>query len=260
MKRNMRILDIDMDYFLKEIPIMISGNSTVRISDDDYPVWSKDEVIDFFENRLGLSKEIKIKEKIVTHHNEALYHWRKLVQEYRLSVPFEVVHIDSHADLGLGYPSWVFILDSLLSVPVEERIKIENYGDLFEKYYEPSIGDYLLFALAFRWISKLVYVCNPTDMGNDYVWMILKDGIESNDKIQLAYNKEMKAVEIASNTEKYYATAYRDPEVNFEIVRRVEDVSYNGDFDYIIFYVSPNYTLAAADFIIDIMREYIMEE
>ena len=179
---------------------------------------------------------------------------------YRLSVPFEVVHIDSHADLGLGYPSWVFILDSLLSVPVEERIKIENYGDLFEKYYEPSIGDYLLFALAFRWISKLVYVCNPTDMGNDYVWMILKDGIESNDKIQLAYNKEMKAVEIASNTEKYYATAYREPEVNFEIVRRVEDVSYNGDFDYIIFYVSPNYTLAAADFIIDIMREYIMEE
>ncbi len=260
MKRNMRILDIDMDYFLKEIPIMISGNSTVRISDDDYLVWSKDEVIDFFENRLGLSKEIKIKEKIVTHHNEALYHWRKLVQEYRLSVPFEVVHIDSHADLGLGYPSWVFILDSLLSVPVEERIKIENYGDIFEKYYEPSIGDYLLFALAFRWISKLVYVCNPTDMGNDYVWMILKDGIESNDKIQLAYNKEMKAVEIASNTEKYYATAYWEPEVNFEIVRRVEDVSYNGDFDYIIFYVSPNYTLAAADFIIDIMREYIMEE
>ena len=60
----MRILDIDMDYFLKEIPIMISGNSTVRISDDDYLVWSKDEVIDFFENRLGLSKEIKIKEKI----------------------------------------------------------------------------------------------------------------------------------------------------------------------------------------------------
>ena len=118
----------------------------------------------------------------------------------------------------------------------------------------------MLFALAFRWISKLVYVCNPTDMGNDYVWMILKDGIESNGKIQLAYNKEMKAVEIASNTEKYYATAYREPEVDFEIVRRVEDVSYNGDFDYIIFYVSPNYTLAAADFIIDIMREYIMEE
>lgn len=260
MKRNMRILDIDMDYFLKEIPIMISGNSTVRISDDDYPVWSKDEVIDFFENRLGLSKEIKIKGKIVTHHNEALYHWRKLIQECRLSVPFEVVHIDSHADLGLGYPSWVFILDSLLSVSVEERIKIENYRDIFEKYYEPSIGDYLLFALAFRWISKLVYVCNPADMGNDYVWMILKDGIEPNDKIQLAYNKEMKAVEIASKTEKYYATAYREPEVDFEIVRRVEDVSYNGDFDYIIFCVSPNYTPAAADFIIEIMREYIMEE
>ena len=84
---------------------MISENSTERISDADYPVWSKDEVIDFFENRLGLSKEIKIKGKIVTHHNEALYYWRKLIQEYSLSIPFEVVHIDSHADLGLGYPS-----------------------------------------------------------------------------------------------------------------------------------------------------------
>ena len=70
----------------------------------------------------------------------------------------------------------------------------------------------------------------------------------------------MKAIEIASNTEQYYATVYREPEVNFEIVRRVEDASYNGDFDYIIFCVSPNYTPAAADFIIEIMREYIMEE
>ena len=137
---------------------------------------------------------IKIKQKIVTNHNEVLYYWGKLIQEYRLSVPFEVVHIDSYADLGLGYPSWVFILDSLLSAPAEERMKIENYGEMFEKYYEPSIGDYLLFALAFKWIRKLVYVCNLTDMGNDYVWMILKDGIEPNDKIQLencGWDKDM---------------------------------------------------------------------
>lgn len=90
--------------------------------------------------------------------------------------------------------------------------------------------------------------------------MILKDGIEQNDKIQLAYNEEMKAIEIASNTEQYYAIAYREPEVNFKIARRVEDTNCNGDFDYIIFCVSPNYTPAAADFIIEIMREYFMEE
>lgn len=158
MKNNMRIVDIDMDYFLKEIPIIISENNTDRLPDEDYQVWSKDEVIDFLENKLGLSKETKIKGKIVTHHNEALYYWRKLIQEERLSIPFEVVHIDSHADLGLGYPSWTFIIDSLITVPVEERTKIENYGNMFEKYYEPRIGDYLLFALAFRWIKNL-FMC-----------------------------------------------------------------------------------------------------
>mgnify|MGYP000117217547 FL=1 len=64
MKNNMRIVDIDMDYFLKEIPIIISENNTDRLPDEDYQVWSKDEVIDFLENKLGLSKETKIKGKI----------------------------------------------------------------------------------------------------------------------------------------------------------------------------------------------------
>ena len=43
MKNNMRIVDIDMDYFLKEIPIIISENNTDRLPDEDYQVWSKDE-------------------------------------------------------------------------------------------------------------------------------------------------------------------------------------------------------------------------
>lgn len=145
-------------------------------------------------------------------------------------------------------------------MPVEERIEIENYGKMFKKYCEPRIGDYLLFALAFRWISKLVYVCNPADVGNDYLWMILKDGIEPNDKIQLVHNEKMKAMEIASNTEKYYATASREPEVAFEIVRCIENINYNGKFDYLTFSISPNYTPTGADFIIELVKEYIEEE
>lgn len=58
---NMRLLDIDMDYFLKEIPIMISENNMGRVSDDSYPVWNQKEVTDFFENRLGLSQRQKLK-------------------------------------------------------------------------------------------------------------------------------------------------------------------------------------------------------
>lgn len=59
----MKILDIDMDYFLKEIPIMILEDVTERVSNENYPVWSKEEVIFFLENRLGLSKKRKEKLK-----------------------------------------------------------------------------------------------------------------------------------------------------------------------------------------------------
>lgn len=176
-----------------------------------------------------------------------------------ITIPFEVIHVDSHADLGLGYPSWEFIMDSLLTLPVEERVKIENYSKVFGEYREPGIGDYLLFALAFRWISKLTYVCNPENIGDDYVWMILKDGIEPNDKIQLVHNENMKAMSIPRNLKKYYETAVREPEVDFTIINSIEDVNYDGKFDYVTFSISPNYTPASADFIIDIIKEYIEE-
>ena len=48
----LKMLDIDMDYFLKEIPIMISENSTDRVSDESYQVWDREEIIYFLEKRL----------------------------------------------------------------------------------------------------------------------------------------------------------------------------------------------------------------
>ena len=50
----------------------------------------------------------------MTGHNEALFFWQELITKEILETPFEVVHIDSHADLGLGYLSWTYILDDLL--------------------------------------------------------------------------------------------------------------------------------------------------
>ena len=71
------------------------------------------------------------------------------------------MHIDSHADLGLGYSSWMHILNKVLSYPVDERVNHNQYVDCFGKAYIDGIGDYLLFALAYRWISKIVCCANP---------------------------------------------------------------------------------------------------
>lgn len=50
-----------------------------------------------------------------------------------------------------------------------------------------------------------------------------------------------------------------EPEVPFTIIPTHEGVCYEGDFDFIVMAQSPNYTPESADFIMDIVREYIIE-
>ena len=63
-----------MDYFLYEVPSFIPSS---------------------YKNRVN--------GKIVTHPHEALYYWSDLINSSKIHVPFEVIPVDSHADLGLGY-------------------------------------------------------------------------------------------------------------------------------------------------------------
>lgn len=256
----MRILDIDMDYFLKEVPSFIQSDCEERV-DDNYEPWSRSEVVAFLENNLGLSKRNKIKGKIVLHHHEALYYWRNLINDLKLNVPFEVIHVDSHADLGLGFSSWAFIFEKLLGIDVEKRKDIESYNDMFKEYKVPGIGDYLLFAIAFRWISKLTYVCNPSEYGDDYLLYILKDCKETNDKIQLPFNTIYPAVDLncPHKREEYISSSKLEPEVQFNIINKIDNVKFNGDYDFITFCISPNYTPKKADFIIDVIKEYLIE-
>ena len=52
-------------------------------------------------------------------------------------------------------------LDDLLQYPVEERRMHTKYLDCFGQLNDVGIGDYLLYAIAFRWINSLTYCANP---------------------------------------------------------------------------------------------------
>lgn len=58
---------------------------------------------------------------------------------------------------------------------------------------------------------------------------------------------------------RYIEGAIKDPVVELLIIPTIEDVKFDGDFDYVVMAQSPNYTPASADFILDIFREYIEE-
>ena len=99
----MRVLDLDMDYFMIEIA-NTPFSCKERLAEEDYgnSVWSAEEVRQFLEQNLGLSKAHKIPGRIVSGHNESLFFWEELINSKKLSDSFDVVHVDSHAELGLG--------------------------------------------------------------------------------------------------------------------------------------------------------------
>lgn len=263
----MKVLDLDMDYFMEHIASFISFNTSERLDEDGYgdTVWSEERVRDFLENNLGLSKNNKIPGRVVVGHNESLFFWEELLEQGKLTDPFEVVHVDSHADLGLGCSSSDFLQSAFLTLPVETRRRIRDD----DEGVGISIGDYLLWAVAYKMISKITYCANPNGDKNDYVWDTLKDFKEDmiwnkpiSNYIQLKYNSQMEWPKYNDSKEykkKYMLGAIKDPEVELRIIPTIEDVKFQGDFDYAVIAQSPNYTPASADFILDVFREYIVE-
>ncbi len=267
----MKVLDLDMDYFMETIA-QTPFSITDRLEEEYYgeSVWSENRVRSFLEKNLGLSKDKRIEGRIVKGHNEALFFWEELIADGKLSDPFEVIHVDSHADLGLGCTSSDFLQSALLTLPIESRRKVRDY-EFNGKIEQINIGDYLLWGIAYRMISRLTYCANPKGDKNDYCWDTMKDFHEEwisdqqvTNYIQLKYNPDPDKERPSYDSSDYYKKKYlqgaiKDPEVEFVIIPTIEGVNYQGDFDYVVMAQSPNYTPASADFIMDIFKEYIVE-
>ena len=267
---DLKILDLDMDYFMDAVALQISESSEKRLNEAEYSktVWTSERVREFLECNLGLSKGRKIHGRIVIGHNEALHFWQELIHAGKLDVPFEVIHVDSHADLGLGYDSWAFIMKTLLAYPVQDRPKHSVYQNCFGRTGADGIGDYLLFAIAYRWISRIIYCANPYGDKNDYHLSTLKNFKEEyiyedpvQNTIQLLYNTNKCPDIHATNQQKraFILESEKEPEVPLTIIPTIDDVKFDGHFDYAVLAQSPNYTPVNADFILDIFREYIIE-
>ena len=151
----MMVLDLDLDFFLTDCcPLAESGE---RPASSCASPWTEDAVVAFLENNLGLRTEHKIPGIIMETHDGALRFWRDCMQNGMLIKPFSVVHVDAHADLGIGKPGPGYVLNNVLGIPPAMR-------DEFERYYiqkQLDEANYLLFALAFRWIDSLTLVRDP---------------------------------------------------------------------------------------------------
>jgi hypothetical protein len=152
----MRVLDVDLDFFLDRI-VLDQSSDGPRLNLAEFRPWKADQVRQFLVERCGLSPDSRIRGKFVKHHHEAIYWWRELIRSGELTKPFEVVHVDAHADLGAGMFAFSqqYIAHELLYQPIAQR------EEPTEGAKAMNAGNYLLVAIACHWLSRLTYVMHP---------------------------------------------------------------------------------------------------
>jgi len=143
----MRFLDLDLDFFLNK-NAYYSGADDKRLG-PDYRPWSPLRVKRFLEVRCGLSSDIPIPGRTISSHDLVIEFWRRLIETGKITIPFEVTHIDAHPDLSVR--GGLHLASGRLYLVSDSALQ-----NIDEDYIHS--GNYLTFAIAQRWISSLVWI------------------------------------------------------------------------------------------------------
>ena len=233
----MRVLDLDMDFFLSgPCPLAEKGE---RPDEASAEVWSEEAVVRFLEDQCGLSREHPVPGAIFDTHDKALDYWAARLEDGSLAAPFEVVRVDTHSDLAFGPPGTNYVLNVVLSRLPQQRAIIDTYRDAVEL----DEANYLLFALAFRWVSRLAYVRNPKSHQD-----IPKQLLNLNGDIHLrSFISQMMEGKNG-----------KEPVIPFDVYDDYRTFKQHG-YDFVTMAQSPRYAPASADKIMEIVGRYIVQ-
>ena len=147
--------------------------------------------------------------------------------------------MDTHSDLAFGPPGTGYVLNVVLSRRPEQRAMIDAYREITEL----DEANYLLFALAFRWIRRLAYVRNPKSHQD-----IPRQLLDSDGNIHL--HSYVSALMEGMNG--------KEPTIPFDVYDDYQTFHQEG-YDFVTMAQSPRYAPESSDRIMDIVREYIKE-
>jgi hypothetical protein len=244
------VLDIDLDFFLSGIAARQAPRGQ-RLSEDLTP-WSEAAVCQFLEGQCGLDSSRPVPGKFVEEHDAVFNEWRSLILAQRLNVPFDVVHVDAHADLGMGDGSWHYVSTDLLHRPAHARSTPVSGGAA-----GLNQGNFLLFAIACRWIRALTFVYHPDSKVGSGLRDIPKTAMKNYDVdgplIQL---KKLSAQTPAGIRPEDGAVIDLEPEVPWHPVAGA-DYKASAKFDFVFLTRSPRDPPPAADTIVGVVRQYM---
>jgi len=244
----MRILDLDLDVFLSNVSHWDETGPSGRLEEERFRPWSEEEVRAFLEHQCGLSTSNPTPGKIVTWHHEVFLDWRNKVEAGVLAVPFDVVHVDAHADLGEGDTTFHYIQVEILNEAMEKR-----------PYPRQSAGggmdesNWLAFAITCGWIGKLTYVPNPRSENDVPCYMYEPANYPPSSLRLRRYPAGTPMFELACRESTPLEVVLSIP---LEITPIVEYRAASG-FDFIYLAQSPANRPASADPLIDVVRTFM---
>ena len=222
----MKVLDLDMDFFLSDAcPLAPLGE---RPSENCAQPYTDEQVIAFLEEQCGLSREHPVPGLIFDTHDKALDFWRARIREGVLDAPFDVVHVDTHS-----------VLKAVLTRNPKSREALEAYwaGKKLDE------ANYLLFALAFRWVSRLVYVRNPRSHQDIPAQLLNEAG-------DIHLRSDISALMEGLNG--------REPIIPFEVFDDYRLFAETG-YDFVTMAQSPRYAPASSDRRMGLLEPYIVK-
>lgn len=240
----LRMLDIDLDAFLGGTAHWVAGHE--RLDGSEYRPWSEEQLRDFLEHNCRLSRNTRVRGRFAIEHDAALPYWEDLAADF--DAMFDVVHIDGHADLGLGDPSWVHLMTQWLSLPPTAR----RNPPRGRKCCNP--GSYLAYAIAARLVSELSYV-HPQSGGGDLHQVFFKDNQTQSGFLQLKlFPNGVEAEEYELLTADRAASV--EPAIPYHEYLCAEFLA-AAPFDFAFVCQSPGFTPADSDMLLPILAEYI---
>ena len=237
---NMRVLDIDLDFFLADCcELAPLGKRPPLLGHEP---WSEDAVRRFLEENCGLNRDNPIPGRAFETHDGALLFWEELIVSGKLKAPFEVTHIDAHSDLGIGKPGPGFVLNSVITLDPVKRIDVKRYYEMKQL----DEANYLLFALAFRWVNSLENVRNPKSRAD------IPDFAYKNDCGEYTH------IKLSSFVSKLFeAKNGEEPVIPFAVYSDYTEFKSKGEYDFVSVARSPRYAPKEADALMEVIGEYI---
>lgn len=247
-----RVLDLDLDLFVHGVEHFRSSDDD-RLDPDDYRPWSVDEAIAFLTENCGL--RARLPGAVVEHHGELFGKWRAAIAGGHLRAPFEVTHADAHADLGLGDAGYMYLMSELLYSPPEERLH-PNGGTLGREYGLED-GNYLIFALACRWLARLTYVMND-ETPRDIMPLVMQGFDPDASSLQLAAVPVDDLRALVPRVDQLVPD-FVEPAVPFQKMRW-QEFHAEHPFDAVCLARSPGFTPEGCDAIFDEIRARFIDE